>query len=117
LLEKVRTSTPGLPTQFRIKAEAGKEHLQDGTRTLTGRILDQDGEPIAGVQINYNDRKSPSLVTIATDRLGVFHMGGLPTDRFMIDMSKKGYNGATAIVPPEALEIEVTLPRKSVASE
>ncbi len=80
-----------------------------GTRTLTGRVVDQDGSPIPGVTVNWLSSRS------ATDRLGVFQLAGLPSKEVLIGLDKKGYRGASAVIPPKALEIEITLPRQPIA--
>ena len=98
--------------RVRVKAELGNEPPRDGPRTLIGRIFDQDGSAIAGVQVTYNDRKSPVTVTGATDRLGVFRLRGLPRDKFLIGLHKLGYSPGSVTIPPEAWEVDLTLPSR-----
>jgi Carboxypeptidase regulatory-like domain len=84
---------------------------------VVGRILDQDGSPIPGVQVTYNDRKSAITVTNATDRLSVFRLTDVPPERLLIGFDKKGYKGATATIRPEVREVEITLSSKPIPPE
>jgi hypothetical protein len=83
---------------------------------LTGRTFDQEGLPIAGVQVIYHERNSSNTVS-ATDHLCEFHSRGLPSHKIMISLTKKGYKCATGIIQPAAPEIEVTLPPQPAAQD
>jgi RNA polymerase sigma-70 factor (ECF subfamily) len=109
-----RVFTPGYPTQVRVRAEAPREAPKDAIRTSTGRIFDQDGSPIAGVQVTYNH--DGRTMTYATDRLGVFRAKGLLPEKLLIRVSKKGYRPASALIPPAAWEVDITLPQLPVSS-
>jgi hypothetical protein len=106
----LRIFTPALPTQVRIRAVSGEETPRADGRTLMGRVFDQDGSPIAGVAVTCRHRNR--TMTLATDRLGVFRASGLPREEIFLGLRKKGYNGATAVIPAEAWEVEVTLPKR-----
>jgi RNA polymerase sigma factor (sigma-70 family) len=99
--------------RIQVRAEQGKEHSRDEARILVGRILDETGSPIAGVQVLYNDRKESIVVTSATDRLGLFRMRGLPLDKFTLLVQKEGYASVSATVPVNAREIDVMLPNRT----
>jgi hypothetical protein len=92
--------------RIRMRTEAG-----DGPprkeRDLTGRIFDQHGLPVAGVRVSYNMEK---LISGATDRMGLFRLKGLPPGLFMLAVGKNGYAPGWATIPPEAQEVELTLP-------
>ncbi len=103
--------------RIQVKAERRKEDSRDGTRTLVGRIRDEAGSPIAGVQVLYNDRRAAMVVTSATDRLGVFRMRGLPAEKFSVSAGKHGYVAVSAMIPPDAWEIEFTLPSRTTVAE
>ena len=83
--------------------------MNDRDSILEGRIVDQDGSPIAGVHVVYNH--DGLTKTYATDRRGVFRVKGLPTQTFFMDLIKKGYRGTTAHIPPEARGVEIILPK------
>ena len=84
---------------------------------MGGRILDQEGSPIPGVLVGYNDRKSAITVRNATERLGVFRLTDVPPERLLIGFDKKGYKGATATIQPDVREVEITLPSKPIPPE
>jgi Carboxypeptidase regulatory-like domain len=117
LLEKMRAFAPSLPTQVKVLSQTGNDPPQVGTRTVVGRVLDQDGAPIPGVQVIYNDKKSAITVTNATDRLGVFRLTDVPPGKLLIGFDKKGYKGATATIGPEVREVKIALPTKPIPPE
>jgi hypothetical protein len=100
---------PGQQARFRQTARAAEGALNDRDSILGGRIVDQDGSPIAGVHVVYNHNGLTK--TYATDRRGVFRAQVMPTAMFFLDLIKKGYRGTTAHIPPEARGVEITLPR------
>jgi hypothetical protein len=82
-----------------------------------GCIFDQDGSPIAGVQVSYHG--GAQSMTMATDRVGVFRERGVPSEKLLLLMGvgEKGYRPASALIPPEAWEVEITLPKQPVNTE
>jgi RNA polymerase sigma factor (sigma-70 family) len=76
-------------------------------RDLTGRVFDQHGLPIAAARVTYNRE---TLVSGATDRMGLFRLKGLPPGPFVLAVDKNGYTPGWATIPSEALEVELTLP-------
>ena len=95
--------------QVRVRSALPNEAKRNGARTLMGRLFDQDGSPVPGVQVIWNE--GGKTMTIATDRLGVFRRNGSPSGKWFISMDKLGYQPSSAIVPIEALEVEMTMPR------
>jgi 5-hydroxyisourate hydrolase-like protein (transthyretin family) len=110
-----RVYTPPLSTQVRVRVGATTEIPRDGVRSLMGRIFDQDGSPIAGVHITFEH--GGQIMSFATDRMGVFRAQGLPPEQLDLSIHKKGYPVAAALIPPKALEVEITLPKQSVSPE
>jgi hypothetical protein len=56
-------------------------------------------------------------MTYATDRLGVFRANGLPPEKLLMSLHKKGYKGAAALIPPEAWEVEIALSKQAIRPE
>jgi hypothetical protein len=73
-------------------------------------VLDPAGLPIASVRVYCNAK---NFVEDATDRLGFFRLNGLPTGPVRISAHKTGYGHGSAIIPPDAAEVSVTLPRSA----
>jgi hypothetical protein len=98
-----------LVARVRISAGAsdGSPHTE---RELTGRVFDEHGSAIAGVQVSYNREK---LVQGATDRMGWFRLKSLPVGSFELAVVKNGYTPGSATIPPGAHEIELTLPKRA----
>ena len=104
------------PVRVRVKAGEGDAPAQDQVRTLSGRIFDPEGLPIAGVRVYYN--APPKFVgTAATDRLGLFRLKGLPEGQFRLSVDKDDYGFGRATIPPDAWEVDLTLPRRPDAPE
>jgi len=98
--------------QLRVTAKVVNAPARDGASTVIGRIFDQDGSPVPGVQVDSNDRKSGRTFTFATDRQGVFRLRGIPADPSRLSFHKLGFQPVGAKIPPEALEVELTLQRR-----
>ena len=60
-----------------VRMAGGEARQRAGGRTLSGRVFDPDGLPIASVRVHYNASKK--FVESATDRLGIFRLKGLPS--------------------------------------
>jgi protocatechuate 3,4-dioxygenase beta subunit len=110
-----RAVTPPLSIEVRVRVEATEENPKEGVRGLVGRIFDQNGAPIAGVLLTYD--QGGQSKTCATDRLGVFRAYGLPLEKLAVSIHKKGYTDASAIIPPAACEVEITLSKRAVIPE
>ena len=102
-----------LEARIRVSNGAG-DGLPRKERDLTGRIFDQHKVPIAGVRVSYNMEK---LVSGATDRMGLFRLKGLPPGSFSLAVDKNGYTPGWATIPPEAQEVELTLPSRPDSAE
>jgi RNA polymerase sigma factor (sigma-70 family) len=103
--------SPGRPIecQIQVRVAAGDVGLGGDGRTLTGRIADPAGSPIASVRVYYNAHKK--FVEGATDRLGMFRLKDLPMGPLKIAITKGGYGHGWATIPPDAFEVDITLPR------
>jgi hypothetical protein len=62
------------------------------------------------VRVYSNARK---LIEGATDRLGMFRLQGLPPGPLQIGIDKGGYGRGWAKIPPEAFEVDITLPKNA----
>jgi hypothetical protein len=106
-----------LPIEFeariRVRSEEG-DVLPRKDRDLAGRIFDEHGSPIAGMKVTSNERR---LVSGATDRMGLFRLEGLPPGPFRLGVDKDGYKSGWAMIPPEAHEVELTVPSGPCAAE
>lgn len=103
------------PVRVRMKVNEGKDAEQGKVRTLSGRIFDPEGSHIAGVRVSYSE--PGKFQSSATDRLGLFRLRGLPQGELRLHLDKEGYGAGWSIIPPDAWEIEVTLPSQPDALE
>jgi RNA polymerase sigma factor (sigma-70 family) len=94
--------------RVRIKTEAGDRPAQKEDRTLTGRVFDKDGSPLVGVQVYYNSR---TINEVATDRLGIFRLKGLPHKPLRLGLRRNHDQSGWALVPAEADEIDLIFPQ------
>ena len=65
--------------------------------SLTGRIVDPDGNPVSGVSVMIGD-----VATVTTKDTGVFEKSGLAVGTYSLSISKYGYNNKTV----ETIEIQ-----------
>ena len=94
--------------RVRVHLGADSTRRDDDPRSLSGRIFDPAGRPVAGVRVYYNDT---TLVVAATDRMGAFRMKGLPKGSLQLCMDKDDHATGLATIPADAAEVELTLPR------
>ncbi len=94
--------------RIRLRADAGEGPPSQG-RSLSGRVFDHDGSPVVGLRLYLIKDRRP--VDCATDRLGVFRLKGLPPGKLQIQMCKHDQPYGVAIIPPEAVEVDLTLPK------
>jgi hypothetical protein len=70
---------------------------------LMGRVVDPEGRPVPGVLVTWTEGRK--ILQSATDREGVFILGGLPAGRVEVELRKAGYRTSTepigADVAPE----------------
>jgi len=100
--------------RVRLNATAGNALARDEIRSLTGRIFDTDGSPIAGIRVSYNAEK---FVSATTDRMGLFRLKGLPPGDLELELQKDGYGSGQTAIPPDAWEVDLTLPRQPAPLE
>ena len=95
----------------RVTSRLGDEGARDAVRTLVGRIFDQrrGGLPVAGVHVDFFDRRSPNMLASATDQSGTFRLTVMRRDKFVISAAKIGYRVVSATIPPDAREVELTI--------
>lgn len=65
--------------------------------SLTGRIVDPDGNPVSGVSVMIGD-----VATVTTRDTGIFEKSGLAVGTYSLSISKYGYNNKTV----ENIEIQ-----------
>jgi protocatechuate 3,4-dioxygenase beta subunit len=80
------------------------------SRTLSGRVFDSDGSPLVGFRMYCV--AGQRLVDCSTDRLGVFRLKGLPPGKLHIHIRKYDKLFGIAIIPPEAVEVDVRFPKQ-----
>jgi uncharacterized GH25 family protein/5-hydroxyisourate hydrolase-like protein (transthyretin family) len=78
-----------------VDAAAGKESRLDATldrgRELTGRVLDDSGQPVAAAEVRV---EGEPMRPIQTDSDGAFHLTGLREGRVRLFAHKNGYADA-----------------------
>ncbi len=86
-----------------------------GTGSLTGVLVDQDGDPIANVTVRVGDR------TAMTDELGRFVLNDLAPGNYVLTVDEEGYemySGIVTLVPGETEELgELTLVTEGAGEE
>lgn len=93
--------------------------VDSGDRRLDGRVLDDRGEPVAGVQLDLAwlhssaELQSSSIRRSVSDTQGAFHFGGLGPGSHRLIVSAQEHHAPTAAieVPASAGEVEVRLDR------
>jgi protocatechuate 3,4-dioxygenase beta subunit len=95
--------------RVRLRADAGEGRPRAEGRTLSGRVFDGDGSPIVGLRLYCI--KDRDLVECSTDRLGVFRFKELPPGQVQLQLRKEDQGVGIAIIPPEAVEVDVRFPR------
>jgi hypothetical protein len=93
----------------RVKSDADDRPAQKEDRTLTGRIFDKDGSPLVAVRVSHNNNRTPN--NVATDRLGIFRMRGLPHGPLLLGVHWNDEQHGWARIPAEAVEIDVIFPQ------
>lgn len=75
-------------------------HLRRGTARLVGRVMNDDGQPVAGARVSVSG--ADGLAT--TDSSGTFRLSGLPIGTHRVDVTALGYAPAnsSANLRPEA---------------
>lgn len=76
-------------------------------RTVTGRITDPKGQPVAGVRVSADTGKAPSDSAV-TDRDGTFIIDGLPARQLWITMDRPLEQAVKQSVPADRNEVTAT---------
>ena len=108
------------PARVRVRLDKDSAGRQDESRTLSGRIFDPAGRPIAAIRVScivMTPVASKTIAVAATDRLGVLRMKGLPKGPFLLSMDKDDYGSGWSNIPADAAEVELTLQRHPNAPE
>ena len=95
--------------RVRLRADAGEGRRPGEGRTLSGRVFDSNGSPFVGLRLYCI--KDRNLVDCTTDRLGVFRFKDLPPGQLQLQLRKEDQGVGIAIIPPEAVEVDVRFPR------
>jgi hypothetical protein len=94
--------------RVRVKADPGDRPATGDDRTLFGRVFDKSGSPLPAIQVHYNHGRR--FFDGATDRLGLFRLPGLPRGRLELGLRRDGDHFGRAIIPAEAVEVDLILP-------
>jgi len=94
--------------RVRVKTGAGDRPAQQEDRSLTGRVFDKGGSPLVAVQVSYNSNRTPNEV--ATDRLGIFRLRGLPHGPLVLGLRRNDDQHGWVRIPAEAVEIDLIFP-------
>ena len=79
--------------------------------TLRGRVLDEDGLPIAGVQVKLEGLATPKISALSDDA-GYFSIPNLPPGEYTVQMEKVDFfvlRGQAIHVAPGATQFSFTL--------
>jgi protocatechuate 3,4-dioxygenase beta subunit len=97
--------------RVRVKSDDGDRPAQKEDRSLTGRVFDQRGTPLVAVQVHFNNNRTPNMV--ATDRVGIFRMNGLPHGPLGLGLSwnMPSDDHGWAHIPADAAEVDLIYPR------
>jgi hypothetical protein len=58
---------------------------------VSGLVSDENGVPVASVQVDFRSASSGQAETAYTDSGGAFRLSGLPPGRYLLTLSKSGY--------------------------
>ena len=108
-----KPASPVIPfeceVRVRVKTNTG-DHLEPiDDRSLSGRVFDKHGSPVVGVRLTYNENKTTRIV--ATDRLGLFRLKGLPVGQLLLGVTVQNDQHGFGHVPAGAVEIDVIFPQ------
>lgn len=100
---------------------SGMSISQEATGRISGKVIDENGEALPGVNV---EATSPSLVgtaTATTDRSGVYRLFALTPGEYKIQFSLPGFvttiREGIAIRMEETLTVNVTLPLQTLEEE
>ncbi len=98
------------PTTSRLTAPrigAAAEKREEKVRTVTGRVNDPKGAPLAGVRIAVDAGTAPAASAV-TDRQGTFIIAGLPGRQLWLRMDRPLEQGVKQSVPADRDEVTAT---------
>ncbi len=83
-------------------------------RAIGGRVLDEDGRPLAGAQVHVLSRRLPIPTEVTSGADGVFEVGGLGEGPFYVLAEKEGF--LPRVEPsveagPRPVQLKLTRPR------
>src|SRR5881409_3430291 len=64
---------------------------QQGTSTLTGRVVDDQGGAIPGALVTITEQATSAVRTAQSDPEGAFRVAGLAPGRYNVDISLSGF--------------------------
>ena len=73
--------------------------LAQGTGRITGTVVDQNGNPVAGAMVKAEGRRSSRVIEATTGSDGSFAMLGFETGEITFSISADGYNPTTFTTP------------------
>ncbi len=107
---EMMTEIKTVQTTTTLKAEAAAvQH-----RTVTGRVRDAKGRPIAGIRVGRDISPSHPGISfdqfgsVATDREGTFVLTGMRRNPVSIVLGRPRYESQTAIIPADRDEVDLT---------
>jgi uncharacterized membrane protein len=58
---------------------------------LAGRVIDGVGKPVPGAEIIIQRNEAETSISIWSNAMGEFRIGGLPTGEYRLQIQKKGF--------------------------
>jgi peroxiredoxin len=86
--------------------------LKPAGRTLTGRVVDANGNPVVGVQVNLNGRETFSQRPASTDGEGRFRFENVVNEKLRIAVNPAGDQWIDKNVPEGSSEVIIVVPEK-----
>jgi hypothetical protein len=84
---------------------------QEVTGRVQGRVLDEDGAPLAEVQLTLSSASLLGTRTVTTDRVGRFQVAALPVGTYHLSARRIGFHPVVLESIPVRLGETVNLPR------
>jgi tetratricopeptide (TPR) repeat protein len=94
-----------------------QENAASGTATLTGRVTDGQGHPIAGAQVQVWSKDSGAIRRSQTDAQGSYRIVSIPSGTYTLGAVRESHENASSgpftLGPQETKRIDLILPDKS----
>ncbi len=103
--EATPRTTCAIECEVSVRVSAGDPEVNGRGRTLTGRVFDKHGSPLAGARVHYSNNKT--INEVGSDRLGIFRMTGLPDGPVLLGLRRNDDFLEAISVPANAVEIDV----------